>query len=118
VAEFIGVTNSFAGTVADGSVVLPAGARLPARVVAAQPAGSAVRVLVRPGDLQVRTDGGGHLSGTVLTHSFLGPVTRLSVRLPSGEVVRVDVPSERASATPTGSGVELAVDPGAAMLAG
>ena len=117
VAEFIGVTNSFAGTVADSSVVLPAGSRLPARVVAAHPAGSAVRVLVRPGDLQVRTDGPGQLSGTVLTQSFLGPVTRLSVKLPSGDVVRVDVPSERAAATPTGAPVELAVDPSAAMLA-
>ena len=117
VAEFIGVTNSFAGTVADGAVLLPAGQRLPASVVGQRPAGSAVRVLVRPGDLQVRTDGRGVLSGTVLTQSFLGPVTRLAVKLPDGDVVRVDVPSERASGTPTGSAVELAVDPAAAMLA-
>ena len=117
VAEFIGVTNSFAGTVDDGAVLLAAGHRLPAAVVARRPAGSAVRVLVRPGDLQIRTDGPGALTGTVLTQSFLGPVTRLGVRLPEGDVVRVDVPSERASATPTGAAVQLAVDPAAAMLA-
>ncbi|CAA9318334.1 MAG: ABC transporter, ATP-binding protein (cluster 1, maltose/g3p/polyamine/iron); ABC transporter, ATP-binding protein (cluster 10, nitrate/sulfonate/bicarbonate) [uncultured Frankineae bacterium] len=117
VAEFIGVTNSFAGTVADGAVLLPEGNRLPASVVAQRPAGSPVRVLVRPGDLQVRTDGPGALAGTVLTQSFLGPVTRLGVKLPQGDVVRVDVPSERAAATPTGASVELSVDPGAAMLA-
>ena len=118
VAEFIGVTNSFAGTVDDGAVVLPGGRRLPAAVVADLPAGRPVRVLVRPGDLQVRTDARGVLAGTVQTQSFLGPVTRLGVRLePEGAVVRVDVPSERASATPTGTAVELAVERAAAMLA-
>ncbi len=117
VAEFIGVTNSFAGTVDGAAVALADGRRVPAAVVAGRPAGSAVRVLVRPGDLRVRTDGPGALTGTVRTHSFLGPVTRLGVVLPDSALVRVDVPSERASATPTGSAVELSVDPGAAMLA-
>jgi putative spermidine/putrescine transport system ATP-binding protein len=117
VAEFIGVTNSFRGTVADGAVLLPTGARLPAAVVASRPAGSDVRVLVRPGDLQVRVDGAGTLGGVVQTQSFLGPVTRLGIALPEGDVVRVDVPSERARLLPSGTAVELAVDPSAAMLA-
>ena len=117
VAEFVGVTNSFRGTVADGAVLLPDGARLPAAVVASRPAGSEVRVLVRPSDLQVRVDGAGALGGVVQTQSFLGPVTRLGVALPQGEVVRVDVPSERARLLPSGTAVELAVDPAAAMLA-
>jgi putative spermidine/putrescine transport system ATP-binding protein len=117
VAEFIGVTNSFRGTVADGAVLLPTGARLPAAVVASRPAGSEIRVLVRPGDLQVRVDGPGALRGVVQTQSFLGPVTRLGVLLPEGDVVRVDVPSERARLLPSGTAVELAVDPAAAMLA-
>jgi putative spermidine/putrescine transport system ATP-binding protein len=115
VAEFVGVTNSFAGTVDGSSVVLDGGARLPAAVVAGRPAGAPVRVLVRPADLRVRPDGA--LSGTVLTHSFLGPVTRLVVTLPHGTTVRVDVASPDARATPPGAPVALAVDPAAAMLA-
>jgi putative spermidine/putrescine transport system ATP-binding protein len=117
VAEFIGVTNSFSGTVADRAVLLPGGSRLPAAVVVGRPAGSPVRVLVRPGDLQVRPDGQGALTGTVFTHSFLGPVTRLAVRLQDGTAVRVDVPSERAAGLPNGDVVGLSVDPGAALLA-
>jgi putative spermidine/putrescine transport system ATP-binding protein len=117
VAEFIGVTNSFSGTAADGVVLLPGGSRLPAAVVTGRPSGSPVRVLVRPGDLQIAADGTAALRGTVLTHSFLGPVTRLGVRLEDGSVVRVDVASERASASPSGAPVGLAVDPRAAMLA-
>ena len=117
VAEFIGVTNSLSGTVVDGAVQLPDGRRLPAAVVAGRPAGSAVRVLVRPGDVRVSPDRPGDLAGTVLTHSFLGPVTRLVVRLPDSTLVRVDVPSEQAGSTPPGSEVQLAVDPAAAMLA-
>ena len=114
VAEFIGVTTSFAGTVAGGAVPLADGSRLPSDVVAAMPDGSAVRVLVRPVDLAVAAEG--PLVGTVLTHSFLGPVTRLAVRRPDGDVVRVDVESTAASGTPVGTEVRLAVLPSAAFL--
>ena len=117
VAEFIGVTNSFRGTVQDGAVLLPTGERLPADVIASRPRGTQVRVLVRPGDVQVQRDGPGDLAGVVQTQSFLGPVTRLSVKVRAGDVVRVDVPSEHAPALRPGTGVELAVEPGAAMLA-
>jgi putative spermidine/putrescine transport system ATP-binding protein len=118
VAEFIGVTNSFSGVVADGGVGLPGGRRLPAAVVAGRAAGSPVRVLVRPGDLVLRRGAGaaGELAGRVLTHSFLGPVTRVVVRLGEGEVVRVDVPSAEAAASPPGADVVLSADAGAAFL--
>jgi putative spermidine/putrescine transport system ATP-binding protein len=114
VAEFIGVTNSFSGTVAGSDLLLPDGRRLPAAVLAAQADGSPARVLVRPVDLRVV--GEGSLTGTVLTHSFLGPVTRLAVRLTSDDVVRVDVPSTAATGTPPGAAVHLAAEPDAAFL--
>ncbi len=118
VAEFIGVTNSFAGTAADGAVLLADGRRLPADVVPAAAGGSDVRVLVRPDDLRARplAEGEGVLQGQVVTHSFLGPVTRLTVRLTDGSLARVDVPSGSAHATPVGSDVALDVPPQAAFL--
>ncbi|MCW2681862.1 MAG: cysA3 [Frankiales bacterium] len=115
VAEFIGVTNSFSGSVSGSDLLLADGARLPAAVLAEQPDGAPARVLVRPVDLHVAAEG--QLAGTVLTHSFLGPVTRLAVRLANEDVVRVDVPSAAAAASPVGAMVRLAVEPGSAFLA-
>jgi putative spermidine/putrescine transport system ATP-binding protein len=117
VAEFVGVNNALSGTVADGSVLLGPGRRLPADVVAGLPAGSAVRVLVRPADLRLGAAGTGSLSGTVVTHSFLGPVTRLTVRLAGDELVRVDTASEQAGDYPPSTEVGLSVEPAAAMIA-
>lgn len=58
------------------------------------------------------------LQGHVVTHSLLGPVTRLSVEAAGGgDLVRVDVPSHRASEFPSGARVALDVDPAAALLA-
>ena len=116
VAEFIGVTNSFRGTVAGSDLLLPDGARLPAAVLDGRPDGTQVRVLLRPGDLRIADEG--PLAGSVLTHSFLGPVTRLSVRLVAGDVVRVDVPSSAATAAPPGTRVSLTAEPAAALLGG
>ncbi len=123
VAEFVGVTNSFSGTATGGGLLLPGGRRLPAAVAAGQAAGSTVRVLVRPDDLRLRlptaADGASpDLLGTVLTHSFLGPVTRLTVKLAdTQDLVRVDVPSDQAALYPGATLVGLDVDPAAAMLA-
>ena len=118
VAEFVGVTNALAGTADGAAVQLAGGLRLPADVVAGAPRGSAVRVLVRPDAVRIGPPDGAGLPGTVLTHSFLGPVTRLTVRLPAtDDLVRVDVPSERAGDTPPGADVRLEVEASAAMLA-
>ncbi len=118
VAEFVGTTNSFSGTAAGAGVLLAGGSRLPAEVVGGTPEGAAVRVLVRPDGLRLVPAEQGDLPGTVVAHSFLGPVTRISVRLDgAADLVRVDVPSERAADVPAAARVGLAVDPGAAMLA-
>ena len=119
VAEFLGVNNAFAGTVEGSAVRLADGTRLPAAVVGGLPDGSAAKVLLRPGDVRVRPGNAasdGELAGIVLTHGFLGPLTRVSVRSGSGAVVRVDVPSSVASATPPGAAVVLSADPAAALL--
>jgi len=120
VAEFVGVTNSLSGVV-DGSALVLDGQRLPSNAVAALPRGSAARILVRPGDIRLGSSLGAtsdRLDGDVLTHSFLGPVTRLSVRLgQSATMVRVDLPSAEAAAHPPGSRVSLEVSAAASILA-
>jgi putative spermidine/putrescine transport system ATP-binding protein len=120
VAEFVGVTNAFAGTVDGGALVLAGGARLPADVVDGHPDGSTARVLVRPSELRLAAagDAGSGLRGVVTTHSFLGSLTRLTVRLdgPDAAPVRVDTGTEEAARFPPGSPVVLDVAPSVAML--
>jgi putative spermidine/putrescine transport system ATP-binding protein len=120
VAEFVGVTNAFAGTVEGDAVALPGGDRLRADVVSGVPDGSAARVLVRPAELQLSADGAGAtgLRGSVVTHSFLGALTRITVRLDGAEAapVLVDTPTEAAARFPPGSTVRLEVPASAAML--
>ncbi|SER91910.1 putative spermidine/putrescine transport system ATP-binding protein [Lentzea xinjiangensis] len=106
VAQFVGVTNSVAAK-AEGQSVVVNGVTVPAEHD--QPSGSDVRVIVRPEDIGVSADGdgsAGKIVGDVLTHSFLGPVTRISVRV-GEQVLRVDQPSNQAAAYRPGTRVAL-----------
>jgi putative spermidine/putrescine transport system ATP-binding protein len=114
VAQFVGVTNAIEGR-ADGDAVLVGGHRLPAGGARGHPRGAAVRLIVRPEEIRLSPAGdgaGGALAGTILTQSFLGPVSRLTVRLDGqdGQLVRVDVPSQEAERHAPGGrvAVELA----------
>ncbi len=107
VAQFVGVTNSVSAK-AEGQTVVVNGVTVPA--THDQPSGSDVRVIVRPEDIGVSTHSGdadGKIVGDVLTQSFLGPVTRISVRV-GEQVVRVDQPSNSAAAF--GPGTRVALD--------
>jgi putative spermidine/putrescine transport system ATP-binding protein len=106
VAQFVGVTNSVVAK-AEGQTVVVNGVT----VVAAhdQPSGSDVRIIVRPEDIGVSAhdgDANGKIVGDVLTQSFLGPVTRISVRV-GEQVLRVDQPSNTAAAYQPGTQVAL-----------
>ncbi|MGZ3143818.1 ABC transporter ATP-binding protein [Lentzea chajnantorensis] len=106
VAQFVGVTNSVEAK-AQGQTVVINGVTVP--VPHDQPSGSDVRVIVRPEDIGVSEqtgDTGGKIVGDVLTQSFLGPVTRISVRV-GEQVLRVDQPSNTASAYQPGTRVAL-----------
>ncbi|GAA3462814.1 ABC transporter ATP-binding protein [Saccharothrix longispora] len=122
VAEFVGVTNAVFGTAEPGGVRLGA-FRL--ATDAADGLHGDVKVIVRPEDIAITRHGGGDdgaptgdvLVGDVLAQSFLGPVTRLSVRLGGGgQVVRVDQPSGRAADFPPGTAVALDLDAGRLMV--
>jgi putative spermidine/putrescine transport system ATP-binding protein len=111
VAQFVGVTNAVAG-LADGDAVLIDGHRLLAAGAAGHPRGAAIQLSARPEEIRlVPLDGGNAraMPGTILTQSFLGPVTRLTVRLEGqdGQLLRVDVPSAEAERHAPGARVAV-----------
>jgi putative spermidine/putrescine transport system ATP-binding protein len=106
VAQFVGVTNSVAAK-AEGQTVVINGVTLP--TTHDQPSGSDVRVIVRPEDIGVSAhdgDSNGKIVGDVLTQSFLGPVTRISVKV-GEQILRIDQPSNQAGAYQPGTQVAL-----------
>ncbi|MBB5954295.1 putative spermidine/putrescine transport system ATP-binding protein [Saccharothrix tamanrassetensis] len=119
VAQFVGVTNAVFGTAEAGGVRLGT-FRLATDAAEGLAAGTDVKVIVRPEDIGIAQHSGqdnGALVGSVLTQSFLGSVTRLSVRLDGGEqVVRVDQPSSRAGDFPPGTTVALDLAPTRLMV--
>ncbi len=119
VAQFVGVSNAVLGTVEVGGVRVGS-YRLAVDVGEGLAVGAEVKVIVRPEDIGIAQHSGqdnGALVGSVLTQSFLGPVTRLSVRLDGGEqVVRVDQPSSRAGDFPAGTSVALDLGGGGLMV--
>ncbi len=119
VAQFVGVTNVLDGTAEAGGVVV--GGQRVAGVDGVHAPGASVRLIVRPEEITLAApDGSGPagIPGVVLTTSFLGPVTRVAVRLDPAPspVVRVDLPSEAAAAHPPGTPVLVTLAPRAPMV--
>ena len=112
VAEFIGTMNRLEATVSDGSrgEVDHGGTTLVLEAARGRTRGERVLVLVRPETLELTAAANGGssapntLSGEVLTHTFLGPVTRLRVNGPAATLI-ADLPTARAEALPVGSRV-------------
>jgi putative spermidine/putrescine transport system ATP-binding protein len=104
VAEFIGTMNRLEATVTDGSTgeVEYGGVRLPIDAARGRADGARVLVLVRPEAMSFgpATNGGG-LSGEVISHTFLGSVTRVRIEAPGGEL-SADVSSSEAAGIPVG----------------
>jgi len=104
VAEFIGTMNRLEATVTDGSTgeVEYGGVRLPIEAARGRGNGARVLVLVRPEamSLEPATNSGG-LSGEVVSHTFLGSVTRVRIEAPGGEL-SADVSSSAAAGIPVG----------------
>jgi putative spermidine/putrescine transport system ATP-binding protein len=122
VAEFIGTMNRLEATVVDGErgEVDHKGARLTVAAAKGLPHGERVLVLVRPETLELSAapegDGAGGLVGDVLTHTFLGPVTRLKVLGPEFDLI-ADIPTSRVDSLPIGLRVVARVpDEGVRLL--
>jgi putative spermidine/putrescine transport system ATP-binding protein len=122
VAEFIGTMNRLQATVVDGTrgEVDHAGTRLVVDAARGRQNGERVLVLVRPETLELEASpngppGDNSLVGEVLTHTFLGPVTRLKVIGPESDLI-ADVSTSRAEALPIGVRVFAHVPSAATQL--
>jgi putative spermidine/putrescine transport system ATP-binding protein len=112
VAEFIGTMNRLEGTVVDAAAggVEHGGVTLRLREAQDRPRGERVLVLIRPELLELTatqngsTGNGNGVGGEVISHTFLGSVTRLKVRGPGGDLI-ADMATARAEALPVGSRV-------------
>jgi len=112
VAEFIGTMNRLEATIVDASSgqVDHGGVRLKVGEARGRPAGERVLVLIRPEALELTASANGGLSdgnlvaGEVISHTFLGPITRVKVIGPAGNLT-ADMPTARAEALPVGSRV-------------
>jgi putative spermidine/putrescine transport system ATP-binding protein len=107
VAEFIGTMNRLESVVVDGATgeIEHAGTRLTVEAARGRTKGERVLVLVRPEllELEPSADGGGEntLMGEVLTHTFLGSVTRLKIVGQETDLI-ADVPTVRVDSLPIG----------------
>jgi putative spermidine/putrescine transport system ATP-binding protein len=110
VAEFVGLTNRLAGTVS-GTVVTVRGHDLPL-VDQSTPPGP-VTALVRPEAVTLAADSAaesGPLTGTVITTTFLGATSRVTVDL-GDTTILAQLPTADASGLTAGSRVTLAIRP-------
>jgi len=114
VAEFIGTMNRLESVVVDGASgeIEHAGTRLTVDAARGRTKGERVLVLVRPELLEPEppTDGGGEntLTGEVLTHTFLGSVTRVRIVGQETDLI-ADVPTVRVDSLPVGLRVVVRV---------
>jgi putative spermidine/putrescine transport system ATP-binding protein len=105
VADFVGISNRLPGRL-DGDAVTVLGARLP--LVAPAAGGPEVTALVRPESVDVRPDPQG--PGRVLTASFLGPTSRVTVEV-GATVLVAQVPSGRLGELAAGTPVRIDLRP-------
>jgi putative spermidine/putrescine transport system ATP-binding protein len=106
VAEFIGTMNRLEAVVADAGQVEYGGVRLRVDAAQGRSRGERVLVLVRPEVVEVEpSNGAGEgLPGEVVSHTFLGSVTRIKVETAGGELT-ADVSTLRAASLPVGNRV-------------
>ncbi len=124
VAEFIGTMNRLEATIVESSdgQIDHGGVRLRVEEARGRANGERVLVLIRPESLTLTASSNGAatqangVSGDVLSHTFLGPVTRVKVIGPKGDLI-ADMPAARAEALPVGSRVVAQIpDEGVRLL--
>jgi putative spermidine/putrescine transport system ATP-binding protein len=105
VAEFVGTMNRLPGQLQDQRQVTALGMTVPVQEGAADGLAGDVDVLVRPEGLRVAAEPNGN--GIVTDRTFLGSLTRVSVRLSGDLLVKVDKQSTDASDMLPGTSVSV-----------
>ncbi|MFI5890409.1 ABC transporter ATP-binding protein [Actinoplanes sp. NPDC051513] len=105
VADFVGLSNRLPGRL-DGDTVTVLGTRLP--LVSPADHGPDVTALVRPESIEVAPDTDG--PGRVLTVSFLGPTSRVTVSV-GDQLVVAQVTGGRLAELPVGAPVRVEIRP-------
>ncbi|WP_214317733.1 ABC transporter ATP-binding protein [Nonomuraea sediminis] len=105
VAEFVGTNSRIPGRLCEDGMVEVLGRRLPAD--GSVPPGPDVDVLVRPEGVRVTAALDG--DARVVEAAFFGAATRVTVRLPGGTDVKVDLPSADATLLPPGATVAVSL---------
>jgi putative spermidine/putrescine transport system ATP-binding protein len=109
VAQFVGTMNRIESTISRDTpgTVDSGGVRLPVEAAQGRRPGERVLLLIRPETVELEAEtGNGGLTGEVLSHTFLGSVTRVRVRAGESEWT-ADLSGERAAALPVGSRVGI-----------
>ncbi len=121
VAEFIGTMNRLEAKIVGPEHVEHKGRRLKVEAARNFGAGEKVLVLVRPESVELaeldseRSTPMGSLEGRVVSHSFLGPVTRLKVANGAGEIT-ADLPPRAARNLNSGFRVSVRFDADSARI--
>jgi putative spermidine/putrescine transport system ATP-binding protein len=118
VAEFVGTMNRIESTVVDAvdGAVEVAGVRLSVGAARGRTPGEHVLLLVRPETVSVEAAVGDEgVTGEVVSHTFLGSVTRLRVLAGTSEWT-ADLSGERAAAMPVGARVRVGFPAASAKL--
>ena len=110
VASFVGGANVLSGRVAGGRATLGA---LPVALPAhGMPDGASVRAIVRPHDVRIAKvgPGGAVAVGTVSRVANLGATVRLTLDLPAGETIAVEMPRSTLESLAIGPGDRVNID--------
>jgi putative spermidine/putrescine transport system ATP-binding protein len=113
VAEFVGTMNRLPGVLQAAGEVTALGQAVPVQAGAADGLAGDVDVLVRPEGLRVAAEPNGN--GIVTDRTFLGSLTRVSVRLSGDLLVKIDKQSSEAADMLPGTSVSVTL-PGAPVL--
>ena len=113
VATFVGTMNRLPAELGDGGTVTVIGVTVPAQP--GGPASGPVDALVRPENLTATPSETGN--GIVTVRTFLGAVTRLTVRLSGDTEVVVDVATSAAGELTPGTAVQVGLPPSPVLLA-
>ncbi|HUA27472.1 MAG TPA: ABC transporter ATP-binding protein [Streptosporangiaceae bacterium] len=105
VAEFVGTMNRIPGTLEGTDTVSVLDATVPVQGSTAAGLSADVDVLVRPEGLHIAVQAGGN--GIVTDRTFLGSVTRVTVRLSGDVTVKVDRATTEAAEMLPGASVQV-----------